>query len=41
MGIREDQFVGCSFVVVNQVGQIGLFDWVDGRVIPNSTRLKV
>jgi len=31
----------CSFVVVNQVGQIGLFDWVDGRAIPNSTRLDV
>lgn len=31
----------CSFVVVNQVGQIGVFDWVDGRAIPNQTHLKV
>jgi len=31
----------CSFVLINPDGKVGVFDWVDGRSIPNATKLKV
>jgi len=29
----------CSFIVINQVGQVGVFDWVDGRPISCQRKL--
>ncbi len=31
----------CSFVVINNEGQVGVFDWVNGKPVPNQTRLPV
>jgi UDP-2,3-diacylglucosamine pyrophosphatase LpxH len=29
----------CSFVVVTRAGEVGVFDWVDGKPTPNNTKL--
>jgi UDP-2,3-diacylglucosamine pyrophosphatase LpxH len=31
----------CSFVVINNQGQVGVFDWANGKPVPNQTRLTV
>jgi len=31
----------CSFVTIQQSGEVQVWDWVTGRVVPNSTRLPI
>jgi UDP-2,3-diacylglucosamine pyrophosphatase LpxH len=31
----------CSFVVINNKGEVGVFDWVNGKPVPNQVRLVV